>query len=54
MPGGRSADVQSPSAARNNEAQSWTFEEQFRQVSDVVKYKYRANTIYHHHLYFRF
>ncbi|XP_050059175.1 AT-rich interactive domain-containing protein 3A isoform X2 [Aphis gossypii] len=32
MSGGRSTEVQSPSAARNNEAQSWTFEEQFRQL----------------------
>ncbi|KAF0772782.1 protein dead ringer [Aphis craccivora] len=42
MSGGRSTEVQSPSAARNNEAQSWTFEEQFRQVSDVVKHNYRT------------
>lgn len=30
------ADVRSPSVSRNNEAQSWTFEEQFRQVSANV------------------
>lgn len=38
MSGSRGADVHSPSSSRNNEAQSWTFEEQFRQVSDNEQY----------------
>lgn len=33
---GHPADVHSPSLGRNNEAQSWTFEEQFRQVSSIT------------------
>lgn len=37
--GGHPRDVHSPSMARNSEAQSWTFEEQFRQVSGVSRNK---------------
>lgn len=40
MSGGHPGDLHSPSLSRNNEAQSWTFEEQFRQVSDIMYYLY--------------